>query len=293
MTELLTAWDKVQIARHSQRPHTLDYIRRLCCSFFEFHGDRHFGDDAAIVAGVGQTSHGAVALIGHQKGRNTRENIQRNFGMPRPEGFRKAQRVMHHAQKFGMPLICFLDTPGAQPSMEAEERGQAQAIAQSLIDMAGLEVPIISVVIGEGSSGGALAIGMADCILMLEHAIYAVASPEASASILWRDASKACEAAQLMKITAQDLLELGVIEAIIPEPPGGAHTDTEQAISSTIAAIACHMAALQQQDRGQLVWNRYRKYRAIGQFTQAQEHLLETQAVNAQRPHARSLAIET
>jgi acetyl-CoA carboxylase carboxyl transferase subunit alpha len=266
----------VQLARHPQRPHAQEYIRRLCTNFFELRGDRCFADDRAIIGGIGQTALGAVVMLGHQKGRNTRENLQYNFGMPHPEGFRKAQRLMSHAKKFDMPLICFLDTPGAQPSMAAEERGQAQAIAQSLLDMAGLDVPIIGVVIGEGSSGGALAIGIVDRLLMLEHAIYTVASPEASASILWRDASRAPEAAAMMKITAQDLLAFGIADAIIPEPAGGAHSDRETTIATTIAMILRHLAELSQLDRAELMRSRYRKYRAVGAVDRSQELLLET-----------------
>ena len=277
-SDSLTPWDKVQLARHPQRPHTLDYVRYLCSNFFELRGDRCYADDRAIVGGVGQTPLGSVVVVGHQKGRTLKENVHHNFGMPHPEGFRKAQRLMRYAEKFGMPLICLLDTPGAQPSLQAEERGQAQAIAQSLLAMASLEVPIVAVVIGEGSSGGALALGIADRLLMLEHAIYAVASPEASAAILWRDAAKACEAACTMKITAQDLLEFGVIDEIIPEPAGGAHADPEATITATVAGIFHHLAELQSQERQQLVWDRYAKYRAIGQFRRAQELLLETYA---------------
>lgn len=275
MIESLTAWDKVLLARHAQRPHALDYVRRLCTNFFELRGDRTYADDQAIVAGVGQTPFGSVVVLGHQKGSNLRENVRHNFGMPHPEGFRKAMRVMRYAEKFDMPLICFLDTPGAQPSVEAEERGQSQAIAQSLLAMAGLEVPIVAVVIGEGSSGGALGLGVADRVLMLEHAIYAVASPEASAAILWRDAAKAPEAARAMKITAEDLLEFGIIEEIIPEPCGGAHTDPAGVVGATTDAIFHHLHELHCLDRQQLVWRRYAKYRAIGRFHRSQELLLE------------------
>lgn len=268
MTTLLTAWDKVQLARHPHRPHTLAYIRRLCGTFFELRGDRVFADDPAIIGGVGQTAHGPVAIVGHQKGSSTKELVRHNFGMPHPEGYRKAQRVMRHAEKFGMPLVCFLDTPGAQPSREAEERGQSQAIAQSLVTMAALTVPILAIVIGEGNSGGALAIGLADRVLMLEHAVYAVASPEASAAILWRDSSKVREAAQAMKLTAQDLLEFGIIDEILPEPEGGAHTNADMTLTTTIAAVWRHLMALQAEDSRQLVRQRYARYRAIGRADQ-------------------------
>ena len=271
-----TPWEKVQLARHPQRPRTQDYIHWLCTDFFELRGDRCFADDRAIVGGVGQTALGPVVVLGHQKGRNTRENVRHNFGMPHPEGFRKAQRLMRHAKKFDMPLICFLDTPGAQPSMAAEERGQAQAIAQSLLDMAGLDVPIVGVVIGEGSSGGALAIGIVDRLLMLEHSVYAVASPEASASILWRDANRAHEAAAMMKITAQDLLAFGIADEIVPEPAGGAQTDAETTIARTVGLILDHLRDLYRLDREELVRSRYSKYRAIGQFHGSQELLLQT-----------------
>lgn len=275
-TSTFTPWEKVQLARHPQRPHTLDYIRQLCTNFFELRGDRCFADDRAIIGGVGQTALGSVVVLGHQKGCNTRENIQHNFGMPHPDGFRKAQRLMRHAKKFDMPLICFLDTPGAHPSVAAEERGQAQAIAQSLLDMAGLDVPIVGVVIGEGSSGGALALGIVDRLLMLEHAIYAVASPEASASILWRDASRAPEAASMMKITAQDLLEFGIADEILPESVGGAQTDSEITTATTANAILRHLMALCRLDRDELIRRRYSKYRATGHFHRAQELLLES-----------------
>ena len=191
MTQTLTPWDKVQLARHMQRPRTLDYIRGLCDDFVELHGDRRFGDDAAIVGGVATFEGRTVVLVGHQKGRDARENIRRNFGMPHPEGYRKALRLFQHAEKFGFPVICFIDTPGANPNRESEERGQANAIAENILTMAGLKTPIIACVIGEGGSGGALAIGVADRILMLEHAIYSVASPEAAASIIWREIGRA------------------------------------------------------------------------------------------------------
>jgi acetyl-CoA carboxylase carboxyl transferase alpha subunit len=221
----LKSWDQVQLARHKDRPQTLDYIRLLCESFFELRGDRCYGDDAAIIGGLATFAGRTVMLVGHQKGRDSKQRQACNSGMAHPEGYRKAQRLMRHAEKFGFPVICLLDTPGAFPGLEAEQRGQAQAIAESLATMTTLRVPIVAVVIGEGGSGGALALGLADRVLMLEHSIYSVASPEAAASILWRDNTLAAQAAEAMHITAMDLQMLGVIDGIIPEPSGGAHLD--------------------------------------------------------------------
>jgi len=267
----LTPWDKVQIARHTQRPHTLDYVRVLCDDFFELHGDRRQSDDAALVCGVGRFENQSVVIIGHQKGNDTKENVRRNFGMPHPEGYRKAMRVMRHAEKFALPIICLIDTPGAHPSLAAEERGQAQAIAQNLVVMADLKVPIVAAVIGEGGSGGALAIGVADRLLMLEHAVYSVASPEASAAILWRDSSKASEAARAMKITAQDLHGFGIVDEVVPEPEGGAHLDAGTALADLSAAIRRHLAELLKLDLPALLAQRYNKYRVIGQYRTVQE----------------------
>jgi acetyl-CoA carboxylase carboxyl transferase subunit alpha len=233
----LTAWDRVKLARHPERPHTLDYLRVLAADFIELHGDRVFGDDHALVGGLARFDERTVLVLGHQKGGNTRENIDRNFGMARPEGYRKAERLMRHAEKFGLPIIAFIDTSGAEPGIGAEERGQATAIAESLYTMAGLRVPIVAVVIGEGGSGGALAIGVADRLLMLENAIYAVASPEGCAAILWKDAAKAPEAAATMRITANDLLRFGIIDEIIPEP-GPAHERREETIVAVGQVIA-------------------------------------------------------
>ena len=261
---ILTAWDHVQIARHPQRPHTLDYIRGLCEEFVELRGDRRFGDDPAMVTGLARFDGRTVALVGHQKGSNTKENIYHNFGSPRPEGYRKALRLMHLAQKFGFPLLCFIDTPGASPNMESEERGQGQAIAENLVAMADLRVPIIATVIGEGGSGGALAIGVADRLLMLEHAIYSVASPEGSAAILWRDASKAPEAARAMKITSTDLRELGVADEIVPEIAGGAHLDAPRTIADVGTVVRQHLADLLALPTAELLRRRYEKYRVIG-----------------------------
>jgi acetyl-CoA carboxylase carboxyl transferase subunit alpha len=265
-TETPKTWEKVQLARHPQRPHTLDFIRGLCSDFFELCGDRSFADDQAIVGGVGLTPIGKVVVVGHQKGHNTAENIRHNFGMPYPEGFRKALRLMKNAEKFGMPLVCFLDTPGAQPDWQAEERGQAQAIAENLMMMASLRIPIVVTIIGEGGSGGALALGIGDRLLMLEHAFYSVASPEASASILWRDPHHAPDAARAMKITAQDLYELGIVDEIVSEPLGGAHTNCEATVSTVSQVIHRHLAELSSVEPQQLAARRYARYRGIGAF---------------------------
>ncbi|PMP81256.1 MAG: acetyl-CoA carboxylase carboxyl transferase subunit alpha [Chloroflexus aggregans] len=262
--ETITPWDRVQLARHPQRPHTLDYIATLCEDFVELHGDRRFGDDPAIVGGMATFAGQTVMVIGHQKGNDTRENMRRNFGMPHPEGYRKAQRLMRHAEKFGMPVICFVDTPAA------EERGQANAIAESIMLMTTLRVPSIAVVIGEGGSGGALAISVADRILMQENSIYSVAPPEAAASILWRDAAKAPEAAKALKLTAADLYALRIIDEVIPEPPGGAHADRLTAITTVGERLRSHLTDLQQRDLDTLLRERYQKYRSMGQFQEQQ-----------------------
>lgn len=269
-TAELTPWDHVQIARHPQRPHTLDYIRGLFEEWVELRGDRRFGDDAAMVAGVGRFAGQTVAVLGHQKGSNTKENLKHNFGSPHPEGFRKALRIMRHAAKFGFPLLSFIDTSGASPNMASEERGQAEAIAENLLVMADLPVPIIATVIGEGGSGGALAIGVADRLLMLQYAIYSVASPEASAAILWHDASKAPDAAKAMKITSPDLHRFGIADQIIPEPEGGAHLDAPAIIADVRTALAQHLVELSDQPIARLLEQRYRKYRAIGVMQEQQ-----------------------
>lgn len=274
LTEL-SPWDKVQIARNPQRPRTLDYIRVLCEDFFELRGDRHHGDDQALVCGISKIDGRSVAIIGHQKGSDTKENVRRNFGSPHPEGYRKALRVMEHAKKFNMPILTLIDTAGAHPSMAAEERGQAEAIARNLLVMADLPVPIIATVIGEGGSGGALAIGVADRLLMLEHAVYSVASPEASAAILWRDSSKASEAAKAMKITAQDLHSFGIADLIIPEPEGGAHMDVPAIVHAVGNALREQISTLSALSLDQLLDQRYAKYRAIGRFRQAQTEIVE------------------
>lgn len=239
------SWEKVQIARHPDRPHTLDYINALCSSFVELHGDRCFGDDAALIGGLAQFEGRSVLVLGHQKGHSTQENIKRRFGMPSPEGYRKAFRLMQQAEKFGVPVLSFIDTPGAYPGPESEERGQATAIAESIMAMVKLQTLSIAVIIGEGGSGGALAIGAADRVLMMENAIYSVASPEASASILWHDASLASQAAEAMKITAADLLTFHIIDEIVSEPPDGAHADPRATMIEVRAALVRHVNELE------------------------------------------------
>jgi acetyl-CoA carboxylase carboxyl transferase subunit alpha len=238
----LTAWQTTQLARHPRRPHTRDLCRLLFDDFIELHGDRVYGDDPAIVAGLARFEHRSVVVVGHQKGRETREKIARNFGMPHPEGYRKALRVMQLAARFAKPVITFIDTPGAYPGIGAEERGQAEAIARNLREMAALPTPLVAVVTGEGGSGGALAIGLANRVLMLQHAVYSVISPEGCAAILWGDAARAPEAAEIMKITAPDLLRLGVIDAVVPEPPGGAHRDWEGTAASLRGVLRAQRA---------------------------------------------------
>ncbi|PYN84458.1 MAG: acetyl-CoA carboxylase carboxyl transferase subunit alpha [Candidatus Rokuibacteriota bacterium] len=262
----LTAWQRTQLARHPKRPHTRDFIKLLFEDFVELHGDRVYGDDAAVVGGLARFEEQGVVVIGHQKGRDTREKIARNFGMPHPEGYRKALRLMHLAQKFAKPFVTFIDTPGAYPGLGAEERGQAEAIARNLREMAALRTPILSIVTGEGGSGGALAIGMGNRVLMLEYAIYSVISPEGCAAILWGDAAKAPEAAESMRITAPDLLRLGVIDAIVPEPVGGAHRDWEGAAGHLREALRENLRELTRQSGDDLVSGRYEKFRRIGAF---------------------------
>lgn len=260
----LDPWQKVQIARHPERPNTSEYIRRLITDFIELHGDRFFSDDPAMIGGIGRLRGRAVTVLGHLKGRDTKENLARNFGMVHPEGYRKAMRLMRQAAKFHRPVICFIDTPGAYCGMGAEERGQFEAIASSIATMANLPTPIVTVVIGEGSSGGALAIGVGDLILMQENTIYSVISPEGYASILWRDATRAREAAEVVKITAKDLLELGVADQIIPEPMGGAHRDPGQATEFLGDAVARALDGLVKVPLPELLKQRYKKFRAIG-----------------------------
>ena len=262
----LTPWQRAQLARHPKRPHALDFFRLLFEDFVELHGDRVFGDDKAIVGGLARFDGAPVVVIGHQKGRDTRENIARNFGMPHPEGYRKALRLMELAAKFDKPILTFIDTPGAYPGLGAEERGQAEAIAKSLREMAGLGTPIVCVVTGEGGSGGALAIGVGNRILMLEYATYSVISPEGCAAILWGEAAKAPEAAELMRVTAPDLLKLGVIDGIVPEPVGGAHRNWEETAESLRGALRGALRELQGSSSEALVADRYEKFRRMGVF---------------------------
>jgi acetyl-CoA carboxylase carboxyl transferase subunit alpha len=265
----LTPWQKVLLSRHPGRPYTLDYLSRLVSDFLELHGDRFFADDPAIVGGLGHFDGMPVVCIGHQKGRSTKENVNRNFGMPKPEGYRKARRLMELAARFGKPILCFVDTPGAYPGVDAEERGQAEAIAKNLEVMAGLPVPIICAVIGEGGSGGALALGVADRILMLEYATYSVISPEGCASILWRDDDKKAEAAAAMKMTAPDLQRLGIVDEVVPESPGGAHRDFDATASSLGAALRRHLGELRALTPERLKTLRYEKFRQMGAFVEA------------------------
>jgi acetyl-CoA carboxylase carboxyl transferase subunit alpha len=262
----LGAWQRAQIARHAQRPHTQDFISLLFTDFVELHGDRGYGDDKAIVAGLAKFHGRAVAVIGHQKGRDTKQRLLRNFGQPKPEGYRKALRVMHLAAKFGKPIFTFIDTQGAYPGIDAEERGQAEAIARNLREMIRLAVPIIVTVTGEGGSGGALAIAVGDCVNILENSFYSVISPEGCAAIMWRDASKAETAAVALKITAGDLKELGIVDEIVSEPEGGAHTDYEAAARLLDAVLDRQLMALTNQSTKELLQARYEKFRNMGQF---------------------------
>ncbi len=264
----LSAQQKVQLSRHPGRPYMLDYVRLLMDDFVELHGDRCFRDDPAIVGGIAQFDEWEVLVLGNQKGRNTKENLHRNFGMARPEGYRKATRLMRLASRFRRPILCFIDTPGAYPGLGAEERGQAEAIAKALQVMSSLECPIISVVIGEGGSGGALALGVADRILMLEYSIYSVISPEGCASILWRDSAKIPEAASQLKLTAPDLVQLGICDEIIPEAPGGAHRDVAVTAAKVRAAVKKHLRELLTFTGSELVSRRYEKFRKMGAFVE-------------------------
>lgn len=264
----LTPLQRVQVARHPKRPFTADYIERVFTDFVELRGDRLYRDDPAIVGGWARLKGRPVMVIGHQKGRDTKENLRRNFGMPHPEGYRKAMRLMHMAERFGAPVVTLIDTPGAYPGLGAEERGQAEAIAHNLEEMAALRIPFIAVVIGEGGSGGALALGVADRLLMLENSIYSVISPEGCAAILWNDAGQKERAAEALKLTARDLYDLGVIDQIIPEPPGGAHTDPDGAAAALGAALETHLADLAAFQPDERIQQRADKYRKIGQFTE-------------------------
>jgi acetyl-CoA carboxylase carboxyl transferase subunit alpha len=264
----LTAWDRVQLARHPKRPHTIDYINNLFTDFIELHGDRRFADDKAIIAGFANFEGKSVCVIGHEKGRDTKEKIERNFGMPHPEGYRKAIRVMKLAEKFKRPIFTFIDTPGAYPGIGAEERGQSQAIAESLMVMGSLKTPIIATVIGEGGSGGALALGVADKILMLENAIYSVISPEGCAAILFKSAESAPIAAESLKITAQDLKELGIIDYIVREPLGGAHLQPKKMYRLLRRALRNSLKEIINIDLDELVELRHRKFYSMGRFTE-------------------------
>ncbi|MFS1517638.1 acetyl-CoA carboxylase carboxyl transferase subunit alpha [Bacillus sp. SM2101] len=263
----MKTWDRVQIARHPNRPTTLDYIERLFTNFMECHGDRYFGDDGAIVGGIAKYYGLPVTVIGHQRGKDTKENIRRNFGMPHPEGYRKALRLMKQAEKFQRTIVCFIDTKGAYPGKAAEERGQSEAIAKNLFEMAGLTVPVVCIVIGEGGSGGALGIGVGNHIHMLENSTYSVITPEGAASILWKDAALAKKAAESMKITAPDLKELGVIDEIIPEIKGGAHRDVDEQAKLIDVVLKQSISELKELDSATLVQERYRKYKTIGQIS--------------------------
>ncbi len=260
------AWERVLLARHPKRPHSLDYIQRLFTGFEEIHGDRCFADDPAIVAGMGHFDGRPVMIVAQQKGRDTRQKLHRNWGMPKPEGYRKALRVMKLADKFHRPIITFLDTPGAYPGVDAEERGQAEAIAMNLREMSRLNTPVIAVVIGEGGSGGALGLGVANRVYMLENAVYSVISPESCAAIIYRDSGKAPQAAEALRLTAPDLQQLGLIDGIIPEPSEGAHTDVDAAAESLRGALAAALAELSGVDPAVLLEERYQKFRRMGSF---------------------------
>ncbi|MDO6448373.1 acetyl-CoA carboxylase carboxyl transferase subunit alpha [Oceanobacillus profundus] len=262
----LKPWDRVQMARHSMRPTTMDYIDKLFTDFIEFHGDRFFGDDEAIVAGIAYYNEIPVTVIGHQRGKDTKENIRRNFGMPHPEGYRKALRHMKQAEKFNRPIVCFIDTKGAYPGKAAEERGQSEAIAKNLMEMAGLTVPIVCIVIGEGGSGGALGLGVGDRILMLENSTYSVISPEGAAALLWKDAGLAQRAAETMKITSYDLKKLGIVDHVIPEPKGGAHRNLEQQAAYIDEVLKQSLTNLQTLTDDELIENRWEKYKQMGEF---------------------------
>lgn len=265
----LTPWQISQIARHPLRPYTLDYVERLFTEFVELHGDRAFADDRAIVGGLARLDGQAVLVIGHQKGRDTKEKIYRNFGMPRPEGYRKALRLMKLAERFRLPVITFIDTPGAYPGIGAEERGQSEAIARNLFEMSRLRTPIICVVIGEGGSGGALAIGVGDRVLMLQYGTYSVISPEGCAAILWKSADRAADAAEAMGLTAERLLKLRLIDGIIAEPPGGAHRDPEQMAGNLRTALSDQLQALEALTVDELLEQRYRRLMSYGVFREA------------------------
>jgi len=264
----LSAWQRVQLARHPQRPYTLDYISILMTDFIEIHGDRLFADDKAIVCGFAKLDKQKIAVIGHQKGRDTKENLKRNFGCAHPEGYRKALRVMQLAEEFNLPVVVFIDTPGAYPGIGAEERGQSQAIALNLREMATIATPILSIVIGEGGSGGALGLGVTDRICVLENSYYSVISPEGCAAILWKDGAKAPQAAEVLKLTGEDLLKLKIIDEVIPEPLGGAHRDIQKTAQNLKEAIVRNLKELESADKENLLRLRYKKFRSMGVTTQ-------------------------
>lgn len=264
--ENLTPWQRVQLARHPKRPYTLDYIDMLMTDFVEIHGDRHFADDKSIIGGLATINGEKIMVIGHQKGRDTKENLIRNFGSPHPEGYRKAMRLMNMAEKFAIPVVTFIDTPGAYPGIGAEERGQAEAIAYNLREMATLQTPIIIFVIGEGGSGGALGIGVGDKIYVMENSYYSVISPEGCAAILWKERSRSPDAAKALKLTAKDLFDMGIIDGIIREPLGGAHRDPQEAAENIKMALMKDLEALNKIPKSKLIEMRYAKFRSIGIF---------------------------
>ena len=260
----LSAWQRVQLARHQQRPYTLDYINMIMSDFVELHGDRFFGDDRALVCGLAKIEKKKLLVMGHQKGRDTKENLKRNFGCAHPEGYRKALRLMQLAEEFGLPVVVFIDTPGAYPGIGAEERGQSQAIALNLREMMRIATPIVSIVIGEGGSGGALGVGVADRVAVMENSYYSVISPEGCAAILWKDGAKAAQAAEVLKLTGQDLLKMGIIDEIIPEPFGGAHRDPQKSGQNIKEAILRNLKELNNLTPEKLLELRYKKFRSIG-----------------------------
>jgi len=265
----LNRWQKTLVARHSDRPYTLDYIAGLTADWVELHGDRAFSDDPAVVSGFARFRGRSVCIVGHQKGRGTKERIERNFGQPRPDGYRKALRIMRLAERFRRPILSFVDTPGAFPGLDAEERGQAEAIARNLLEMSTLQVPVVVTVTGEGGSGGALALGIGDRVLMLEFAIYSVISPEGCAAILWKDQEMKSAAAEAMRISAPDLLSLGIVDAVVPEPTGGAHADPEEAIRRVGDAIDGALRELERLPLDRLLAQRYERFRRLGAFVES------------------------
>lgn len=269
----LTPWQRAQLSRHPERPHTLDYVAGLFTDWIELHGDRAGHDDQSIVGGLARFGDTPVVIAGHQKGRNTKENLRRNFGMPRPDGYRKALRLMQLAQRFGRPIITFIDTPGAYPGVDAEQRGQAEAIARNILEMSSFTVPIVCCVIGEGGSGGALAVGVGNRILMMENAIYSVISPEGCAAILWRDRAEAPKAAEALRITAGDCYRLDVVDEVVAEPAGGAHRNPRGAIDNLGQALRRHLDELLEMSPDQLRLDRYRRFRRLGRLTETAERI--------------------